>query len=126
MPTVGVLTNAGKTKIAQRLKGIGTEPSWIGWGTGSGTAGVTQTTLFTEASEARVNGTTSVVTTGTTNDTYQVDGTITANGSKNITNVGNFDASTGGSMMMKISFDPIPVENQDTIRFIIGYQTVNP
>jgi len=93
-----VVTNAGKAIKMNRLKGIGTEPVYIGWGTGAGTAAVGDTALFTEASEARVAGTSSIVTTTTANDTYQLVGTLTASAGKTITNAGNFDAAAAGNL----------------------------
>ncbi len=43
-----VVTNAGRDIVTNRIKGLGTEPLNIGWGTGAGTAAVADTTLFTE------------------------------------------------------------------------------
>ena len=43
-----VVVNAGRDITTNRLKGAGTEPLNIGWGTGAGTAAVADTTLFTE------------------------------------------------------------------------------
>jgi len=100
-----VYANAGKAITTTRLKGAGTGPNYIAWGTGAGTAGITDTTLFTEASEARVAGTSSQQTTTTSNDTYQVVGTMTVSGSgKTITNAGLFDASTVGNLFVKGDF----------------------
>ena len=93
-----VLTNAGKAITTNRLKGTGTEPFWIGWGTGAGTAVAGDTDLFAPAAEARVAGTSSQQTTTTSGDTYQVTGTLTVSGAgKTITNVGLFDAAGSGS-----------------------------
>jgi hypothetical protein len=115
-----VYTNAGKAITTARIKGTGTEPSYIGWGTGAGTAGITDTTLFTEASEARVAGTSSQVTTTTTNDTYQVTGTMTVAGSgKTITNAGLFDASTSGNLFMKGDFTGIALNVGESISFTL-------
>jgi hypothetical protein len=74
-----------------------TEPHFMGWGTGAGAGAAGSTDLSTAATEARVSGTSSQVTTTQTNDTHQVVGTITATGSKTITNVGIFDAAGSGS-----------------------------
>lgn len=73
------------------------EPHFVGWGTGAGAGSASSTDLSTAASEARVAGTSSQVTTSVTNDTHQVVGTITASGSKTITNVGIFDAAGSGT-----------------------------
>ena len=113
-----VFCNAGKAIVTNRLKGQGTEPNYIGWGTGAGTAAVTDTTLFTEATESRVAGTSSQQTTTVTNDTYQVVGTMTMSGAgKTITNVGLFDASTGGNLLMKSDFTGIALNVGESIQF---------
>jgi hypothetical protein len=54
------------------------EPLDVGWGIGASAATVFDVGPFKEATEARVAGTSSFVTTTTTNDTYQVIGTITS------------------------------------------------
>lgn len=113
-----VYTNAGKAITTNRIKGSGTEPLFVTWGTGAGTAAITDTTLFTEASEARTSGTSSQVTTTTTNDTYQVVGTITVAGTgKTITNAGLFDASTSGNLFMKGDFTGIVLAVGESIAF---------
>lgn len=112
-----VFTNSGKALVTNRLKGGGTEPKYIAWGTGAGTAAATDTTLFTEASESRVAGTSTQETTTTTSDTYQVVGTMTVAGSgKTITNVGLFDASTGGNLLMKSDFTGIALNVGESIQ----------
>lgn len=70
------------------------EPKNLSWGTGSGTTAISDVALFTQAPEARVVGTSSQVTTTTSNDTYQVVGTVVAGETEAITNVGLFDVST--------------------------------
>lgn len=96
-----VITNKGLEVIATRLKGDGGDPIYLAWGTGAGTPAVTDTTLFTEASEARVEGVAEIITVGTENDTYRVTGAMTADGAKTITNWGLFDAPTGGNLIAK-------------------------
>lgn len=108
--------------MTNRIIGSGTEPKYVAWGTGAGTAGQTDTTLFTEASEARTSGTSSRTTTTTTNDTYQVTGTLTANGTKTITNAGLFDASSTGNMFIKGDFTGIVLALNDQIAFTITCQ----
>lgn len=118
-----VLTNAGRAIIANRIKGSGTEPVYVAWGTGAGTAAAADTTLFTESAEARVAGTSTVVTTTVTNDTYQVVGTITASATRAITNAGLFDASTSGNLFVKGDFATVNLATGDAIQFTIKYQT---
>ena len=112
-----VFTDAGKAITTNRLKGAGTEPNYVGWGTGAGTAAAADTTLFTEAAETRVAGTSTRVTTTVTNDTYQVVGTLTASGAKTITNVGLLDAVTSGGLLMKADFTGVALADQDAIQF---------
>lgn len=113
-----VLTNTGIAKIIACLFGDShTPPVYVAWGTGSGTASATDTTLFTEASESRVSGTKTKETTTVTDDTYQVVGTMTAGGSKTITNAGLFDASTSGNLYIKGDFTGIALTSGDKIEF---------
>lgn len=80
-----LLTAKGREILQNRLganPGSFAEPKCIGWGTGGVaggpfTAATTDVNMFQEAPESRVTGTSSVVTTTTANDTYQVTGTIT-------------------------------------------------
>lgn len=84
--TVKVVSK-GREVVAGRMIGATptqAEPLNVGWGTGgvgSGspyTAALTDVNLFGPAAEARTAGTSSLVTTTSTNDTYQVVGTITS------------------------------------------------
>lgn len=122
-----VITNAGRDIVTNRIKGSGTEPLNIGWGTAAGTAGVTDTTLFTEklvdlttsAGTDHTVGTSTRVTTTVTNDTYQVAGTRTATGAGTVTNAGLFDAASGGNLFLKGDFTGIPLSIGDAIAFTI-------
>lgn len=121
-----LLVNTGRAITTGRLIGATptqTEPKFLAWGTGAGTAAATDTTLFTEASEARVTCTLSQVTTTTTNDTYQAVGTLTVAGAgKTITNAGLFDASTSGNLFVKGDFTGIALNVGDAIQFTIRTQ----
>lgn len=117
-----VFADAGKAIVTNRIIGAGTEPKYIAWGTGAGTAAVGDTTLFTEASEARVAGTSTRVTTSVTNDTHQVTGQMVANGSKTITNAGLFDASSAGNLYVKGDFTGVALVLNDTIDFTFKLQ----
>ncbi|MDD5397034.1 MAG: hypothetical protein PHW24_03165 [Candidatus Moranbacteria bacterium] len=94
----------------------------IGWGTGAGTTGETDTTLFTEASEARATATISQTDTTITGDTYQAVGTLTANGTKTITNAGLFDAASGGNMLVKGDHAGVPLLLNDSIEYTFKLQ----
>ncbi len=123
LPAATVITNAGQAIVTNRMTGAGTEPKFVMWGTGAGTAAVTDTTLFTETTdEARTTGTSSRVTTTVTNDTYQVVGTITvATAGKTITNVGLFDVVTAssGNLYFKSDFTGLALLVGDSITFTI-------
>lgn len=116
-----LLVNAGKAIVTNRIKGAGTEPAYVGWGTGAGTAAATDTTLFTETG-SRTLGTSTQQTTSVTNDTYQVVGTLTAGGALSITNAGTFDASTSGNLFVKGDFTAIGLGTGDSIQFTIKTQ----
>lgn len=87
MTNTVLLTSTGRNILLDRFRNLGgttypNEPKVIGWGTGGiaggpFTAATTDVGMFNEAPEARVTGTSSITTTTTTNDTYQVTGTIT-------------------------------------------------
>lgn len=117
-----VVTDAGRGIITNRIAGSGTEPKHVAWGTGAGTAAVADTTLFTESAESRTSGTSSRVTTSVTNDTYQVVGTITATGSRTITNAGLFDAATSGNLFVKGDFTGVVLASGESIQFTFQVQ----
>lgn len=114
-----LVPNAGLDIVTNRIKGLGTEPLHVAWGTGAGTTAAGDTTLFTESvQEARTAGTSSRQTTNTANDTYQVIGTVTvATSGKTITNAGLFDASTSGNLFMKGDFSGIALNVGESIQF---------
>lgn len=120
-PAATVITNGGQAIVTNRMIGSGTEPKYVAWGTGAGTAAASDTTLFTESSEeSRTSGTSSRVTTTVTNDTYQVVGSITvATSNKTITNVGLFDASTSGNLYFKSDFTGLALLIGDSITFTL-------
>lgn len=112
-----VLTNAGRAVITNLMKLTGTELKWVGWGTGAGTAAVGNTTLFTEAAETRTVGTSSIVTTTVTDDTYRVTGTIVSLSTQTITNAGTFNALSSGSLGVKANFTGVDLIAGESIAF---------
>lgn len=94
----------------------------VAWGTGAGTTGETDTTLFTEASETRATATLSQQTTTITGDTFQAVGTLTATGAKTITNTGLLDAASAGNMLIKGDFTGVPLLTGDSIEFTFRLQ----
>lgn len=126
------VVNGGLGIITNRLKGAGTEPLNVGWGTGAGTTAKTDTTLFTEALVSLAAGTTDHTagtstqqTTTTTNDTYQVVATRTATGAGTVTNAGLWDAASGGTLFLKGDFTGIGLASGDSIQFTIKAQFTN-
>lgn len=120
------VVDGGLGIVTNRIKGAGTEPSHIGWGTGAGTTARTDTTLFTEALVTLLAGTTDHTagtstqqTTTTTSDTYQVTGTRTATGAGTVTNAGLWDAASGGNLFLKGDFTGIGLASGDSIAFTI-------
>ena len=109
-----VLTDDGKAIIAGRIKGTGTEPNYIAIGTGTTAADAADAALETEV-ETRANGTSSVVTTTVTNDTYRTTGTITATGARAVTEAGTLDASSSGNLAIRSVFSVINLSTDDTI-----------
>lgn len=121
-----LVVNNGKGIITNRIKGAGTEPVNVGWGTGAGTTAATDTTLFTEAlvslsagTTDHTAGTSTQQTTTTTNDTYQVVATRTATGAGTVTNAGLWDAASGGTLFLKGDFTGIGLASGDSIQFTI-------
>ena len=114
-----VLSTVGKQYIVDKLdSSVSTKLEYIAWGTGAGTAAVGDTTLFTEASEARTLGTLSQPSA----DTLRCVGTIVATGSKTITNAGTFTASSAGTLGVKGDFTGIVMATNDQITFTIDLQ----
>lgn len=116
---MATLQNAGKAIITNRIKGSGTEPNYVAWGTTATAEDATQTALAAESTEARTAGTSSQVTTTVTNDSYQVVGTLTATGARAIVEAGLFDAVTTGNMFVRGIFSVINLATGDSIQFTI-------
>lgn len=114
---VTLVVNAGFDIITNRLISAGTEPSFTAWGSGGTAPNAATTILSTEESEARQTNAGTRVTTTATNDTYQNIGTLTADGSKTITNAGLFDAVSAGNLFMTGDFANIGLSLNDSIQF---------
>jgi ribosomal protein S5 len=110
-----IFTTAGKGFTTLTL--IGTTAKYVGWGTGAGTAAVADTTLSTEAAEARTVGVQTQQTTTVTNDTYQVTGTITSASTQTLTNAGVLTAAAAGTLALHSDFTGVPLVSGDSIAF---------
>lgn len=95
------------------------------WGTGSAAAATANVVTTTTTTEARVAASASQQTGTVTNDKLRLTGTITAAGTRAITEIGVFDASgsgsppTGGNMNIYSDFSVINLANGDSIAFTI-------
>lgn len=114
-----VFTSTGEVYNADVLDGtIGASTGyWVGWGTGAGTAAKSDTSLFTESTEARVLCTESQPA----DDTNRWVGTITAGAAKTITNAGLF-TSSAGSLHIHGDFAGIALSSGDAIEFTINFE----
>lgn len=119
-----LVVNTGLANFTAAIHAYASRARYIGWGTGTG-QGATSTDLATAADESRTTGTTSQETTNTTNDTLRVSGTITATGTRAITEVATFDAAgtgnppSGGNMAVYSDFSVINLSSGDSIAFTI-------
>lgn len=114
-----VYTTVGKQFIVDLIDAtVAVAAHYIAQGTGAGTAAVGDTTLFTEATEARVSATKSQPAA----DKNQWLATITADGTKTITNAGVFSASSGGTLILKGDFTGIAVVLNDQIQYTFTLQ----
>ena len=112
-----VLTNVGEQWVCDFLSGASALlADDVGWGTGGGTAAKGDTTLFTEASESRVQGTKSTDGSGSSAK-YQVVATITADGAKTITNAGLFDSVTSGVLVIHGDHTGVALTTGDKIEY---------
>ena len=111
-----VVTSVGKQWAVDKMDStVSTRLEYVAWGTGAGTAAVGDTTLFTEASEARVVGTLSQPSA----DVMRLVGTMTADGAKTITNAGSFTDAVGGTLGVHGDFTGIVLAASDQIQFTI-------
>ena len=126
--TATVLTALGRAITTARIKGIGTEPNYLGIGVGAATAGgvgrtaAVADTALSSPVESRVLGTSSLQTTSTTNDTYQVVGSITATAARSVDEAGLFDASTAGNMYLSATFPFRSLYTGDTFQLTLTTQ----
>ena len=116
------VVDGGLDITTNRLIGAGTEPKYIGAGTGTTAAANGDTGLETPRNEARIEGTSSRVTTNTTNDSYSVTGTWTCTGTEvALTELALFDGAgtgtppTGANLFLRGTFDVINLKVSNTI-----------
>jgi hypothetical protein len=122
------LTNAGFASVAGLiLTDVGDTPyDYLAIGTGTTAFDPTQTALVTEIK--RKAGTGTRVTTSVTNDTAQLVTTFSSadglSGTSSVTEVGMFNASTGGTMLMRQVFTALAInwDMGDTLQVTVKIQ----
>jgi hypothetical protein len=120
MADVCVITNVGLGLTTGRIKGSNSlEPKYLGWGTGTTPAAITDTGLQTPSAEARTNGTSTQETTTIANDTYQVVAAVASLSNQTITEIGLFDASVAGNMYLHATFSGLPLNAEDAVQFTV-------
>lgn len=98
---------------------------WLQWGTGSAAAASANVVTTTTTTETRSAATASQQTGTVTSDTMRLTATITALGTRAITEIGAFDAlgtgspPTGGNMDIYADFTSIGLSTNDSIAFTI-------
>lgn len=116
------LTTAGREWVIDKLQDVAplsnAMMTFIGWGTTATAEAVTDVQLAAEATEARAVGVQSQPTT----TTDRLVGTITANGTKTIAEVGRFNKSdnvAGRQMQQRHVFTGVPLVVNDQITFTL-------
>lgn len=123
MADVVKVVATGRSIITARLRGTGTEPSYLGVGTGTTAPVDGNTTLETPRSESRVSCVTTSQTTTTANDTFCAVGSVTIAGTAaTLTEVALFDASTAGNLFLRATHDAINLNPADSIQYTINCQ----
>lgn len=118
-----LIPTAGLAAITALL--AASDYKYVAWGTGTTAAAAGDTGLETESAENRTSGTQSQQTTTATKDTYRVVGTITATGSRAITEAGILSASTAGTLFRRCTFDAMNVSSGDSIAFTFNTKFAN-
>lgn len=118
-----VFTSAGEAIVADLIDGTSavhydSTNSYIEWGTGVTAAAKGDTDIETASAEARSQATASQ----SAADTNQWVATITATGSRAITEAGLFNNSTAGTLLIRSVFTVINVATNDAIQFTFTIQ----
>lgn len=109
-----VFGDPGQDKVVALLLANATVKH-LGWGSGTTTAGVTQTALVSANPESRTAGAISNPTTST----HRVIGVIEATASRTVAEVGLFDASTAGNMCVRGTHTSHSLIAGDQIRYTV-------
>jgi len=121
-----LITSAGKAGVASRINGVGAEAvfSYLALGIGTTSPVVGNTALESEIVDsglARAVATLSRTTVNVTNDTATLSKVFSVTGTKAITEIGVFNASSGGVLLGRQTFSAVNVLNLDTITWTYGF-----
>lgn len=123
-----VVTNAGEEFAVDKInEAVQTEPEYVGWGTGAGTAAKSDTDLFTPVNTdpgnvLRLVGTSTKTGSGSTAK-YQLIATLTAVSGITVTNAGMWTASTGGTLVVHGDHSGVVLAAGDKIEYTF---TIDP
>lgn len=96
-------------------RGAQTDMKFVGWGSGTTAAAVTQTALVAANAEARTSGTVSQPAA----NQYQVVATIQATGARVVEEVAVFDAATAGNMGVRATHGQLNLESGDQVQYTL-------
>lgn len=121
-----LITTVGKALLAGRLNGVGAPAAatYLALGVGTNAAAAGDTTLQTEITDSgleRAAATAALATTTTTNDTATLTKTWTATGSKAVTEVGAFNASSSGTLLGRRVFSAVNVVSADQLQVAYSF-----
>ena len=123
-----VVTNAGEEFTVDKFKEtVSTEPNYVGWGTGAGTAAKADTDLFTPVNTdpgnvLRILGTSSKTGTGSTAK-YQVVATLQAVSGITVTNAGLWTAVSAGTLVVHGDHTGVVLATGDQVAYTF---TIDP
>lgn len=108
-----IFTDVGEEFVVDRIDAFGT--FYIGWGTGTNAAAKGDTALQTPSAESRVATTDSQPSA----NVMQWVAEITSAGSQTIAEMGLFDASTSGNLIIRSVFTGIALTAGEKIEFTV-------
>lgn len=121
--STGIVTNVGLASVIAAWNAHASRPLYLQAGTGSGQGGAA--TGLAAAYQVREVGAVSLDTVNTANDTYRLEAVVVAAADASITEVGLFDAATGGNMLVYGDFNSISLVAGDAIEFRVNVTASN-
>lgn len=114
-----IFTQSGQDWLVDKMSNVvSSTMDWLAWGTDGTAEQESDTALGAEAAAAGSNRTQGTIT-QPQSDTYRVSGTLTAESNVTISEVGLFDALTGGVLGVRGTHAGIPLEEGDQITYTL-------